>query len=305
MISIIGAGKVGSAIAFLCGSSGLDDIVLVNRNEKRAIGEALDITNAIPKNSTISISGTSDYSKIKNSDVCVIAASVAPHIKTRSDVMLDQAKMITDVSRKISEFASSSKVLVVTNPVDVMTYLVQKRGNLSKNVLGIASSLDSARFRYLLAKEFGTDQSQIKDALVMGEHDDSMVPIFSCAKFGQTPLDNVLDESKKSQITMTVRSYWKSLRDYKGSSVYGIAKNTFDVINAIIKNEPLDICASTLVSGQYGIDGICMGVPVTITKDGITQIRQIPVTEEEKQQLHKSAGMIQNNIAQVSGFLKI
>lgn len=306
MISIIGAGKVGSAVAFLCAASGLDDIVLVNRDEKKAIGEALDITNAIPNNSKISILGTSDYSQIKNSDVLVIAASVKSHINTRSDIMLDQAKMMTGMAQKISGFASNSKVLVVTNPVDVMTYLVQKCGNLDpKNVIGVASSLDSARFRYVLAKELGADQSQIKDALVMGEHDDSMVPIFSCAKFGQTPLDNVLDESKKSQITMTVRSYWKSLRDYKGSSVYGIAKNTFDVINAIIKNEPLDICASTLVSGQYGIDGICMGVPVTITKDGITQIRQIPVTEEEKQQLHKSAGMIQNNIAQVSGFLKI
>ena len=306
MISIIGAGKVGSAVAFLCAASGLDDIVLVNRDEKKAIGEALDITNAIPNNSKISILGTSDYSQIKNSNVLVIAASVKSHINTRSDIMLDQAKMMTGMAQKISGFASNSKVLVVTNPVDVMTYLVQKCGNLDpKNVIGVASSLDSARFRYVLAKELGADQSQIKDALVMGEHDDSMVPIFSCAKFGQTPLGNVLDESKKSQITMTVRSYWKSLRDYKGSSVYGIAKNTFDVINAIIKNEPLDICASTLVSGQYGIDGICMGVPVTITKDGITQIRQIPITAEEKQQLHKSASIIQNNIAQVSGFLKI
>jgi len=306
MISILGAGKVGSAVAFLCAASGLDDIVLVNRDEKKAIGEALDITNAIPNNSKISVLGTSDYSQIKNSDVLVIAASVKSHINTRSDIMFDQAKMMTSMAQKISELAPNSKVLVVTNPVDVMTYLVQKCGNLdSKNVIGVASSLDSARFRYVLAKELGADQSQIKDALVIGEHDDSMVPIFSCAKFGQTPLSNVLDESKKSQITTTVRSYWKSLRDYKGSSVYGIAKNTFDVINAIIKNESLDICASTLVSGQYGIDGICMGVPVTITKDGITQIRQIQVTEEEKQQLHKSAGIIQNNIARVSGFLKI
>ena len=303
MISIIGAGKVGSAIAFLCGSSGLDDIVLVNRNEKRAIGEALDITNAIPKNSTISISGTSDYSKIKNSDVCVIAASVAPHIKTRSDVMLDQAKMITDVSRKISEFASSSKVLVVTNPVDVMTYLVQKRGNLSKNVLGIASSLDSARFRYLLAKEFGTDQSQIKDALVMGEHDDSMVPIFSCAKFGSTPVNDILDEQQKMRITASVRSYWKSLRDYKGSSVYGIAKNTFDAIDSIIKNQPLEIAASVLLDGQYDTKDLCMGIPVTITKDGIAQIHEISITQQEKEQLRKSAGIIQNNIAQVEKFL--
>lgn len=305
MISIIGAGKVGSAIAFLCGSSGLDDIVLVNRNEKKAIGEALDITNSIPSNSQISISGTSDYLQIKNSDVIVIAASVKSHLNSRSDIMLDQAKMISDMAQKISKVAPEAKVLVVTNPVDVMTYLVQKQGNLaSKNVLGVASSLDSARFRYILAKEFGTNQSQIKDALVMGEHDDSMVPIFSCAKFGNTPVNDLLDDAKKAQITESVRSYWKSLRDYKGSSVYGIAKNTFDVIFGIIQNQRLDIAASALVDGQYGINGICMGVPLDITKDGIAQIRQIHLTEKEAEQLHKSAGIIQNNISQVNEFLK-
>jgi len=305
MISIIGAGKVGSAIAFLCGSSGLDDIVLVNRDEKKAIGEALDITNVIPDNSAIFVLGTSDYSAIKNSDVIVIAASVKSHINTRSDIMLDQAKMITGLSNKISELAPSAKILVVTNPVDVMTYLLQKRGNLaSKNVLGAASSLDSSRFRYLLAKEIGTNQSHIKDALVMGEHDDSMVPIFSCAKFDNTPVDKLLDESKKIQITASVRSYWKSLRDYKGSSVYGIAKNTFDIINSIIKNQPLSISASVLLDGQYGFDDVCMGIPVTITRDGIAQIHQIQITDKEKEQLQKSVGMIKNNIAQVNEFLR-
>jgi malate dehydrogenase len=305
MISIIGAGKVGSAIAFLCGSSGLDDVVLVNRNEKKAIGEALDITNTIPNNSKIFISGTSDYSKIKNSDVIVVAASVKSHINTRSDIMLDQAKMILDMTQKISQFAPVAKVLIVTNPVDVMTYLMLRRGNLApKNVLGVASSLDSSRFRYLLAKEFGTDQSQIKDALVMGEHDDSMVPIFSCAKLGNTSVNDLLDEQKKNQITSSIRSYWKSLRDYKGSSVYGIAKNTFDVINCIIKNQPLDTVVSVLLDGQYSINNLCMGVPVTITKDGVKQIHQIQITDKEKEQLRISSGMIQNNIARVNEFLK-
>ncbi|NDB89010.1 MAG: lactate dehydrogenase, partial [Thaumarchaeota archaeon] len=110
MITILGAGKVGSAIAFLCGSSGLDDVTLVNRNEKRAIGEALDITNSIPKNSTISVTGTSDYSQIKNSDVIVITASVKAHTSSRSDIMLEQSVMIRDIARKISELAPNSKV---------------------------------------------------------------------------------------------------------------------------------------------------------------------------------------------------
>ena len=305
MITILGAGKVGSAIAFLCGSAGLDNITLVNRDQNKASGEALDISNAIPNNSAISIRATSDYSQIKNSSVIVIAASVKEHSISRSDILLEQAAMIRDLSGKISEFSPNSKVLVVTNPVDVMTYLVQKVGKLaSKNVLGVASSLDSARFRYLLAQKLGTDQSQIHDAIVMGEHDDSMVPIFSQAKFGKTPVDNMLDENQKSQITSDVRNYWKTLRNYKGSSVFGIAKNTFDVIESMIQNRPLNVCASVLLDGQYGLSDVCVGVPVVISKNGIDSIYEIPMSDVEKEQFYKSASRVKNNTATANEFLK-
>lgn len=305
MISIIGSGQVGSAVAFLCGSEGLDDIVLVNRDEKKAIGEALDISNAVPSNSTMSIKGTGDYSQIINSDVIIVTASIGTHQASRSDIMLDQSMLIRDIARKIQTFAPSAKVLMVTNPVDVMTYLVQKEGKLgSKNVLGVASSLDSARLRYYLSKHFGVSQAQIHDALVLGEHDDSMVPVFSHAKLGNTPVNDLLNEKQRSHITSDVRNYWKSLRNYKGSSVFGIAKNTYDIICAMIQNKSFDVCASVLLDGQYGLDDVCMGVPVTITKDGIVQINEVALTGEEKQQLQKSAGIIQKNIARAQEFLK-
>ncbi len=304
MISIIGSGKVGSAIAFLCGSNGLDDIILVNRDEKKAIGEALDISNAVPAGSAISINGTGDYSQIANSDVVIVTASIGTHQASRSDIMLDQSILVRSIAKKIQNFASKAKVLVVTNPVDVMTYLVQKEGKLdSKNVLGVASSLDSARFRHCLSRHFGVSQDQIHDAMVLGEHDDSMVPVFSNAKLGNTPVNDLLNEKQRSHITADVCNYWKSLRDYKGSSVFGIAKNTYDIISTMIQNKPLDVCASVLLDGQYGLENICMGVPITITKDGITQIHQIIISDEEKQQLQRSAGMIQNNIARVQEFL--
>jgi malate dehydrogenase len=305
MISIVGSGKVGSAIAFLCGSYGLNDITLVNRDEKKAIGEALDISNAIPADSTTSISGTADYSQIANSDVIIVTASIGTHQASRSDIMLDQSILVRNIAKKIQTFAPKAKVLMVTNPVDVMTHLIQTDGNLgSKNVLGVASNLDSARFRYCLARHFDTNQAQIHDAVVLGEHDDSMVPIFSHAKLGNTQVNDLLNEKQRSQIRLDVRNYWKSLRDYKGSSVFGIAKNTFDIVSAIIKNEPLDVCASVLLDGQYGFEDVCMGVPVTVTKDGVTRINQITINDEETEQLHKSAGMIQSNILKVSKFLK-
>jgi malate dehydrogenase len=280
-------------------------MILVNRNEKKAIGEALDVSNTIPATSTISITGTSDYSQIKNSDVIVIAASSMVHLQSRTEIMYDQAVMIREISQNIARYAPEAKILLITNPVDVLTYVMQKeRGFPSKNIIGVASNLDSSRFRYLLSKEFGTNQSKITNALVLGEHDDSMVPIFSYAKFNGKSVQDILDEQKRSEITNEVRNYWKRLRDYKGHSVFGIAKSTFDIIKCIIQNETLEVPASTLLDGQFGLSDVCIGVPLTINKNGISKIHQIKITENENESLQKSAHIVKNNITKVLEFLK-
>ncbi|MBM2851625.1 MAG: lactate dehydrogenase [Candidatus Nitrosotenuis sp.] len=305
MISIIGSGKVGSAVGFLCGSFSLDNIVLINRYEKKAIGEALDISNAIPESSSISITGTSDYSKIKDSKVVVVTASSGVHLQSRTEIMYDQAKMIQKIASNIAKYAPDAKILMITNPVDVLVYVIQKEASFSsKNVIGVASNLDSSRFRYLLAQEFGTNQSKIQDAIVMGEHDDTMVPIFSRVKYDGKPVTDLLDDAQISKITLDVRNYWKYLRDYKGHSAFGIAKNTFDIINSIIKDETLDVPASVLLDGQYGLSDVCVGVPLTINKNGVVKIHQIEITQNEKESLSKSADTVKNNIAKVLEFLK-
>jgi len=188
LISIIGSGRVGSAIAFLAASASLDDIHLVNRHKDKALGQALDISSAIPADSKISVVGT-DYSDIRNSEVIIISASTGTYLTSRTEMMSEQIKMIRDIAKKIQRYAPDSKILIITNPVDVLTYVFQKEINLPREkVIGVASSHDSARFRYLLARELITPQSEIKNALVLGEHGDSMVPrmngtivmIFSC-----------------------------------------------------------------------------------------------------------------------------
>ena len=305
MISIIGSGKVGSAVGFLCGSFSLDDMVFVNRDEKKAVGEALDITNAIPASSTISITGTSDYSKITDSKVVVITASSGVHLQSRSEIMVDQAKMIQKIASNIVKFAPDAKILMITNPVDVLTYVIQKKTlSLPNNVIGVASSLDSSRFRYLLAQEFETNQSKIQNAMVLGEHDDTMVPIFSQAKYNGKHVTELLDRSQISKITLAVRNYWKYLRDYKGHSTFGIAKNTFDIIKSIIKDETLNIPASVLLDGQYDLSDVCVGIPLTINKNGVDKILQIEITQNERESLYKSANSVKNNITKVLKSLK-
>ena len=296
MISIIGSGRVGSAIAFLAASTSLDDIHLVNRHKDKALGQAIDISNAITTDSEISVVGT-DYSEIKNSEVIVIAASSGTYMTSRTEMISEQIKMIRDIAKKIAMYAPDSKILMITNPVDVLTYVFQKEINLPRErIMGIGSSLDSTRFRYLLAKEFDTTQSKIKNALVLGEHGDSMVPIFSNAKFNERPVLELLDSCRVHKITNDLKDYWKTLRKLKGPSSFGIAKNTIDVINAIIKNQELSIPASVLLDGEYGLSDVCMGVPVRINKDGLINIEEIDLEKSEQFLLSNSADTIRKHI---------
>ncbi len=297
MISILGSGKVGSAIAFLIASNSLDDIILVNRTKEKAIGESLDIANAIPENSDISILGTDDYSKTEGSEIVVITASAGTYTQSRTEILKDQIEMIRDISQKIKKFTPESKILVVSNPPDVLTYFFQKFSNFpSKKIIGIASSLDSRRFELLLSRELKVKQSQIKNPLVMGEHGDSMVPIFSIAKLNNSPILEVLDNSQIENITKDLRNYWKTLREFKSRSVFGISKNTYDVINSIICNNPISIPASVLLNGEYGIFDVCIGVPVRISKNGISDIKEIQISKEELEFVHASANTVKSQI---------
>ena len=295
---------VGSSIAFLCASNSLDDIVLLNRTKSKALGEALDISNAIPKNSDITIRGTDDYSEIKNSDIVIIAASTGVYLKNRNEMIDAQVKMIKEIGKKMKDYCSNSLILIVSNPIDVLTYFFLKETNFSKNnVIGIASSLDSSRFRYFLSKKIGAKQSEISDAVVLGEHGDTMIPIFSKVKIKGKNVLEIIDSKQKEDITRETRDYWISLRNFKSRSQFGIAKNTFDVIESIIKSKIISIPASILLDGEYDEKDVCMGVPVKITSKGIMEIQSMDLDKSEKELFKKSAQSIRNNIQSVSKLL--
>ena len=297
MISIIGSGRVGASIAFLCISNSLDDVLLVNRTKSKAIGEALDISNAIPENSNVSIHGTNDFSKISGSDIVVITASTGIYLKNRTEMMDAQVKMIKEIANQIKTYCPLAIMLVVSNPLDVLTFVFQKETQLSRNkVIGIASSLDSSRFRYLLSEKFKIKQSQIINALVMGEHGDSMVPVFSRVKINEKNALEIINEVEKKIISTEIQNYWKSLRLFKSRSQFGIAKNTFDVIRSIIKNDELVIPASIVLNGEYGEKDVSMGIPVKINKNGVKEIIEIKLNESESKLLKISAQTIRDYI---------
>ena len=300
MIAIIGSGMVGSSIAFLCAANSLSNIMLLNRTKSKAKGEALDISNAIPRNSDFTINGTDDYSEIKNAEIIVIAASTGTYQKSRNDMVDSQVRMIKSISKKIKKFNNTPIILIVSNPVDVLTYYFQKEVRYPKEkVIGIASSLDASRFGRIISNQINVKYSHIEDVHVLGEHGDSMVPIFSKVKVDGRKLTELIDVKQEEEIRNQVRNYWKSLRKFKIRSQFGIAKNVYNVLEVIVKRGQLNAEASVLLDGEYGYEDICMGVPVTISSRGIEKIKSIKLNESEIQFLEQSAKNIRKNIQSV------
>lgn len=302
MISIVGSGQVGSSIAFLCVSNDIDDVLLINRTEDKAIGESLDIANAIPETSKHSIHGTSDFSKLTGSDIVVIAASTEVYLKDRSENIIEQVNMIKDIAKNVKEFCPSALVLVISNPLDVLTYFFQRESGFSRfKVIGIASSLDTSRFRYYISEKFSVPQSSITGAMVLGEHGDSMVPLFSRVKVDGMELKNLMDGSEKLSMTNDIRNYWRKLRNFKSRSQFGIAKNTYDVIHSIISKSELTIPASIVLDGEYGEKNIAMGIPVVINQTGVIRMPKIPLDNYESNSLKESSEKIRNDINSIPG----
>ncbi|WP_067960617.1 lactate dehydrogenase [Nitrosopumilus sp. Nsub] len=298
MITIIGSGLVGTSIAFLCATNELDDILLIDHTKNKAIGESLDITNSISSTSKYSINGTDDYSKLTGSRIVVITASTKTNLKNRTENMAQHVNMIQDIAKKIKQYSPNAIVLIVSNPLDVLTYFFQKESQISRfKVIGIASSLDSSRFQYHIANNFSIPQTSITDALVVGEHGDTMVPIFSNVHVDGNFFP--ISDNDQGIITCNVRNYWKTLRDNHCQSKFGIAKNVYDVIDTILNKKEISIPASIVLEGEYGENNVAIGVPIKINHTGVKEIKNIDFNQSEKILFKKSSETIKNNIHSV------
>ena len=215
------------------------------------------------------------------------------------DLLAANVPLAREIAQKIRKYNDSAKIVIVTNPLDVITYVVLKEtGFPRESIIGMGSSLDSSRFRYLLSKSLGTNQSKI-EGIVMGEHGDSMVPIFSTAKCVEKPVLNMLEQNETTRITEELRNYWKLLKTFKEASVFGAAKNALDIVKAIVRDEKLLIPASVLLEGEYGLSDVCLGVPITIGKNGVAKINKLDIDFSELKLLEDSAEVIRNNMMKI------
>ncbi len=302
MITIVGAGKIGSNIAGDVIKRELSDILLIDVLEGLPQGEALDLGHmAAVYGVDFELRGTNCYKDMKNSDLIVVTAGFPRRPgMTRLDLLHKNGQIIKDVSFKISKYAPESKVLMVTNPLDVMTYVAMKiTGFQAKRVFGMGSILDSARFRYYISKDLNVPLSSVK-AIVIGEHGENMLPLSRYSTVSGRPLtEYVSTESIRLIIEKTCSSAAKVI-SLKGATVHAPISAAGQIIEGVLKDTKELMPLSTYLNGEYGIMNLCIGVLAVIGKNGIEEIKEIRLQDDETKIFLKGAKAIKKGIAKLN-----
>ena len=297
-ISLIGAGQIGGTLAHLIGLKELvNEVVLFDVASGIAKGKALDIAQSSSVDGfNVKFSGTDNYEDIKGSDVIIITAGVPrkPGM-SRDDLLGINLKIIKQVAEGIKVNAPNAFVICITNPLDVMVMAFQKYSGLPANkVVGMAGILDSSRFKLFLSEELNVPVGEI-DAMVMGGHGDTMVPLPRFTKVSGKPLMDLLKEGKISEeklesINQRTRDGGAEIVKYleKGSAFYAPAASGVEMAEAFLKDQKKLLPCAAHLHGEYGINNVYAGVPVVIGKEGVERIDEIDLNENEKTEFNNS-----------------
>ncbi|MFC1766970.1 malate dehydrogenase [Candidatus Margulisiibacteriota bacterium] len=303
-VAIFGAGNVGAETARRIAERELADVMLVDVLEGMPQGKALDmLQSGSVERFNSKITGTNDPADIEGSDIVVVTAGLArkPGM-SRDDLQILNAKIIRDIASNIKKYAPNSILIMVTNPVDVMTYLAYKvTGFDRKKVIGMAGILDSSRMATFISMELGIPVKDV-ECMVLGGHGDLMVPVMSQAKAKHKPVSELLPKDKiKKIIERTQKGGAEIVNLLKvGSAYYAPSSSAVAMVRAIIKDKKFTSPCSILPGGEYGLSDVCIGVPVTLGKSGVEKIEKIKLTEEEASALAKSANSVKEQIAKLS-----
>lgn len=299
-VVIVGAGLVGSTSAFAIMSQGIaSEIVLIDVNRDKCAGEALDLQHGLCF-APCSKVWAGDYSDCKDADVIVITAGVG-RIKpdqTRLDLANINFKIVSDIVKNVRRHTSKAIILMVTNPLDVMTYTALKTSGFPPNqVLGTGTCLDTSRFRFLLAQRFGVAPKSI-DGFILGEHGDSEVPIFSHANLAGEPLSKLpqWDSKIMEKICEKTRNAAYEVIAKKGATYYSIALTVARIVRAVLYDEDHIFPVSTLLTGQYGIKNVCLSAPCIVGRTGIKRVLELNLDKDELKKLRASAAIIKKTI---------
>lgn len=302
-ITIVGAGNVGATTAHWLAERELGDIVLVDipQTEGMPKGKALDLMQAGPiVGYNTRLIGTTDYEPTANSDIVVITAGVPrkPGM-SREDLVNVNANIIRDVISKAVPLSPNAIYIVVTNPLDTMTYLAYKLSGLPRErVIGQAGILDSARMRTFIAMELDVAVENVQ-AMVLGGHGDEMVPMVRFTTVAGIPISMLLPKEKIDAIVDRTRKGGGEIVSLlkTGSAYYAPGAAVAQMVEAILKDQKLIVPCSVYLQGEYGLHDICFGVPVKLGRKGVEQIIELPLNDEERAMLERSVQLIRSTMA--------
>ncbi len=302
-ISIIGAGFVGATAAHWAAEKELGDVVLVDIIEGLPQGKALDLFQAGPiEGFDARVIGTNGYEETKDSDVVIITSGVPrkPGM-SREDLLEINKKIIESVVKEVVEKSPGAFLIIVTNPLDTMTYLAfRKSGFPKQRVMGMAGILDTARFKAFIAMELGVSVEDIQ-ALLLGGHGDEMVPLPRYTTISGIPLSQLLPKETIDRLVDRTRKGGGEIVNLlkTGSAFYAPSAAAVQMTEAILKDKKRILPCCVYLEGEYGLKDICFGVPIKLGAGGVESIIELPLTEEEKAQVAKSAESVKKSISEL------
>lgn len=304
---IIGCGHVGSSTAFALMESGLfHEMVLIDRDLEKAEGEAMDISHGLPFSRPMEIYA-GDYCDLKDADIIIISAGAGQKPgETRLDLVHKNVEIFKSIIPQIVKYNQDAIILIVTNPVDILTWATVKLSGFPANrVIGSGTVLDSARMKYLIGKHLQVDPRSVH-SFIIGEHGDSELAVWSSANISGVPLSEFSElkgykEHEKNQRTLheQVKNSAYKIIERKGATYYGIALSVRRICECIIRNEHGILPVSSLIQGHFGLYDVCMGVPTIVGAEGVQQILDIKLSEEEQRALLRSASELQKVLGQI------
>lgn len=300
-IALLGAGQIGGTLALLAGLRGLGDVVLYDVVEGMPQGKALDLTHLAPVfDCDFKVLGTNSIADIRGADVCIVTSGIPrkPGM-SRDDLVKTNADIIRKVAEGIKAHAPQAFVIVITNPLDAMAYLMQKTtGFPSSRVVGMAGVLDTARYQAHLAEELDVSVTSVS-AFVLGGHGDDMVPVRSYTNCAGIPIEKLVPASKLDAIEKRVRGSGGEVVALlkTGSAFYSPAASAMVMAESYLFDKKKLLAGAAYCNGEYGVKGIYLGVPVIIGAGGVERIVEIELSESEKAQLQKSVQGVQSIIS--------
>ncbi len=300
-VTVVGAGNVGATVAeCIAHKDMVSEVVLIDIVEGLPQGKALDIQESAPIHLfDTRVTGTNDYDDTAGSDICVITAGLPrkPGM-SRDDLLAKNAAIVKSVTEQFVSHSPNAILIIVSNPLDVMTYVAyMTSGFPSQRVMGMAGILDTARFRAFISIELGISVKDIQ-ALLMGGHGDTMVPLPRYTTIGGIPLPNLMDEDKIEAIVNRTKVGGGEIVKLEGTSAwYAPGAAAGEMVEAIVKNSDRILPCAVWLSGQYGEEGIFIGAPVRLGRNGVEAIIEIPLDESEQESMRSSAAHVRDNLA--------